>query len=344
MLDSNQSWSLFGYDLRQLWYSFSAGWRDFLWGAGSPVLPLIDETVLVHSGEGEPLYYQAGKLAPKPAGHEGLLASAVLLPNDLVLTKALTVPKAAEDALASVLAIEVEANSPFPADDTCYGWSIVGRGEQVLNVQLAISSYSAVMEFIAEQLDCHDIHAYEVWAKIDQTLVVFSGFGEAPRQGRNKKRVITAAVGIAYCLAALVLLFALSAGLKYLELQEVKKTHQSTELLAATAVKMRKELSAAKAQMALIDELIAENPDPHAQLARLSHLLDDSSWVDSIDMSGRKIRISGASVDASGVMKKLTNEPAYERVSAPTAIRKEARSGNERFVLDVTLATGGEQL
>lgn len=339
MLDTSQSWNLFGYDLRQGWYVFRAGWRDFLWGADSPVLPIIDETVVVYRQGEEPLNYQAGQPAPQAASSEGAKSSAVLLPDNLVLPRMITVPRAAEGNLEAVVEIEVKANSPFPDGDTCYGWSIVSRDDQGSAVQLVISSSSTVMEYIAEQLDCHDVHAHEVWAQIDNNVVVLSGFGEAARQGRNKKRMIRAGMGIAYCLIALVACFAVAAGMKYLELQQVRAIYESTENRAANAVKLRSELSVGKQQVAAVNAIIAKNLDPRTELTRLSRLLDDATWLTGVDIQGTKIRIDGHSLDAAALMQKLVDEPAYEEVSAPAAIRKDSRSRTERFVLDLRLAT-----
>ena len=337
MLEASQSWNLFGYDLRQGWFVFQAGWRDFLWGANSPVFSVIDETVAVYRDRGGPFYFRAGQAVPPPVSSEQPGSSAVVLPDHLVLHRLLIVPKAAEGSLESVVAMEVKANSPFPDGDTCHGWSVVGAGENGLEVQLVISSSSAVMEFIAKRFDCHDVHTYEVWAQIDHNIVVFSGFGEAARRGRNRKRMVKGALAIAYCLTALVACFTVATGMKYLELQQVKEIYELTQRNAANAVKLRSELSGGKKQIEVANAIIAENLDPRTELTRLSALMNDSTWLSQVDINGVEIRIDGYSLDAAAVMQKLIDEPAYEEVVAPTAIRKESRSGVERFVLDLTL-------
>lgn len=342
MLETSQPWNLFGYDLRRGLYVFQAGWRDFLWGSNSPVLPMIDETVEVYRESAGPLYYQVGKPVPQSSTFTEPAPGAVLLPDELVLFKVITIPRAAEGSLRSVLALEVKANSPFPEGDTCYGWSILETTQTELSVQLAISSFSTVMEYIGNQLDCHDVHTYEVWALVNNTVVVLSGFGEPARQKRNKKRMTRAALGVSYCMAVVVACFALAAGMKYLELQWVKESHRNIEQRAADVIRLRSDLSVGKLQLAAANAMIAESPDLMAELARLSHLLGDSTWLTSLDMSGTKVRIDGSSLDAAAVMQKLVDEPAYGDVTAPAAIRKEKRSGTERFVLDLSLASGNE--
>ncbi len=344
MLETSQPWSLFGYDLRRGLYIFQAGWRDFLWGPNSPVMPLIDETLTVYGEHAEPVYYQAGRPVSKPDNTTELKSSAVMLPDELVLSRKITVPKAAEANLASVVAMEVKANSPFPEDDTCYGWTVLSTTDQELAVQLVISSSSTVMEFIASLLDCHDVHAHEAWAKIGNNVVVLSGFGEAARQGRNKKRMILGALGVSYCLAVVLVCFALAAGMKYLELQQVNEMYQNTNQRAENAVKLRSQLSEGKRQLVVANTMIAQSPDLYAELVRMSRLIDDETWLTGLDIQGTKIRIDGQSLDAAAVMQKLVDEPAYGEVTAPSAIRKDKRSGTERFVLDVRLASKGDDV
>ncbi|MBT4520716.1 MAG: hypothetical protein HOC23_11995 [Halieaceae bacterium] len=339
MLEASQQWNLFGYDLRQGLFFFQAGWRDFLWGKDSPVLPYIDETVIVHREQGEPVYSRMGQAISQPVNHQALQTSAVLLPDRLVLPKTLIVPKAAEGSLTFVVAMEVQANSPFPEGDTCYGWRVTGITDKGLEVQLVISSSSAIMEFIADQLDCHDIHAYEVWAEIDNNSVVLSGFGEVARQVRNRKRVIQAGLGIGYCLVVLVACFAVATGMKYLELRQVREIYQETEQRATRAVELRSALSKGKQQVATINSNIAENPDPYTELSRLTGLMDDSTWLDEVSVDGSRMRITGHSVNAATVMQKLIDEPAYGEITAPAPIRKENRTGTERFTLDLRTQT-----
>lgn len=342
MLETNPTWSLFGYDVRQAWYFFTSGWRDFLWGADSPVLPLVDETVAIYKEDGGPFYVRTNKSVPQPTEAELPKSSALVLPEHLVLPRILLIPKIAEGSLESVVEMEVKANSPFPEGDTCFGWKLVKLRDDGLEVQLVISSFSTIMEYIAQRLDSHDIRSYEVWAQVGSNTVVLSGFGEAPRRKRNQTRMILAGAAIAYCMLIVVGCFGVAAGMKFLELQRVNDIYSDSQQRAAHAVQLRTALSAGNRQIAAMNALLLESSDPRAELARLSRLIDDSSWLSQVDISGKTIRINGSSLNAASVMQKLIDEPAYEEVLAPAAIRKDRRNGTERFVLDITLARPGD--
>lgn len=340
MLETSQPWNLFGYDLRSVPHYFRAGWRDFLWGSESPVLGAFDEVVELHQEAGETLYYQAGNPVATPVAAGAVAAQAVLLPERLVLAKTLRVPRAAEADLESVAALEVRSSSPFPASDTCYGWTIGERREKDLDVHLVITSQSAVMAFIASLMDCHDVTTYEVWARAEGRMVLLSGFGEAGRQQRNLRRLTRMALMLAYCVVAVMALFAIGAGAKYLELQKVRAIQAEVEQRAGEAVDLRAGLVSAKAYIASVNGLLVEYPAPHSELSKLAATLGDDTWVSAVEIKGTKIKIEGESRDAAAVMQQLLDHPAYVRVAAPVAIKK-VRSGMERFVLNLTLDTEG---
>jgi len=343
MLETSQPWNLFGYDLRRGLHYFRAGWSDFLWGDDSPVLNVIDEVVEVHLEAGETRYYQAGKLVVGPVAPGTVKAQAIVLPERLVLSRTLRVPVAAEADLDSVLVLEVRASSPFPEADTSYGWSIVDRRASDLDVQLVITSQSAVMAFIASQLDCHDIRAYEIWAQSGGRMVSVSGFGEAKRQQRNRRRFGRIAIALAYCLLVVIAAFALGAGAKYLELQKVRAIQVRVEQSASEAVELRTGLASSKGLIGAVNKLLLEYPAPHYELKRLATILGDDTWIMMVEINGSNIKIDGQSSDAAAVMQQLLDHSAYVRVVSPVAIRK-VGSGIERFLLNLTLATedGGE--
>ncbi|MFT4614744.1 MAG: general secretion pathway protein L, partial [Bacteroidia bacterium] len=113
MSEANQSWILFGYDVRLIGHYFRAGWQDFLWGDDSPILAAVDETVQVQLPSGEITYYRAGRQLPVAAQQVECLSQAVVIPEELALARTIRIPSAAEANLDAVLALEVRSNSPF---------------------------------------------------------------------------------------------------------------------------------------------------------------------------------------------------------------------------------------
>ncbi len=337
MFESGNNWELFGFDMRRIGRLWASAWRELLWGDASPVKSRLDERVLVHGDAGE-CYYQGGRQVT-PAG--GAECEAVLLPRELLLSKILKFPLAAEAELARVMPLEVGAHSPFPADDTGYGWRIAGRSEVGIQVQLAIVSLSATMAFLGRQYDCHDPRTYEVWADVGGAPVVIGGFGEEKRRALYRKRLVRVGALAGYTAIALLVMFGLAAGFKYLEMEAVKGMVAQVEREAASASQLRSELALASETIAVTDGYVLERPNPHRELARLTKLLGDDAFIQQFVMNGRDIRIRGEATNAAEVMAQLTAEPAYAEVSAPQAMTKLGNTGQERFVFSIKLA-GGE--
>jgi general secretion pathway protein L len=341
VLEASQPWSLFGFDVRRGLHYFRAGWREFLWGDDSVVLSAVDEVVAARQLSGEVCYFKAGKIVATPGNLDDVAARAVVLPDELALCKTLTVPAAAEADLASMLALEVTTSSPFPKGDTCYGWSIAERRTHDLLVHLVISSKSAVMAFIAANGEREEAGTYEAWVQVADRMVMVSGFGEAPRLQRNHRRLRRMALIVAYCVAAIMLLVALAAGTKYLELRKVRATGLKVEQSAQDAVALRTALASSKSMIVEINGLLAAYPSPRRELQRLSALLDDDTWLGLVEIQGSTVKIEGESGDAAAVMQKLLGQSAYAQVEAPSAFRK-VGSGLEHFVLKITLAGAGK--
>jgi hypothetical protein len=334
MLETGNNWELFGFDVRRIGKHWSSAWKDFLWGYDSPVKARLDELVLVHSEQGKACYH-GGRQVENGADAS---CEAVLLPDDLVLNKRLEFPLAAEADLDSVMAMEVGAHSPFPADDTGCGWKVVDRSESVLRVQLAVVSLSAAMSFLGREYDCHESRTYEVWARVNGTAVVIKGFGEVRREARYRKRLIRVGALSACAVVLFVALFGIAAGSKYVELQGVRRMAAAVEREAANASELRSALALANETVAGAGKYQENHPNPHTELARVTRLLGDEAFVQQFSMEGREIRLRGQAENAAKVMEQLISEPAYVEVTAPQAITKMGNTGMERFVLNIKLA------
>jgi hypothetical protein len=264
----------------------------------------------------------------------------VLLPEELVLCRRLRLPISAEAYLESALALEVNASSPFLADDTAHGWRITGRDDSHLDIALVVVSVSAVMTYLARQYDSHDPRAQEVWVRLEEGLVLLRGFGEHRRDRMYRKRLLRCAAGIAAVAALLLVIAGVSVLSKRAELARFEETAADIGREAAEATQLRASVSRANETIAAVNEVLQSFPSPHLEIARLTALLEDDVSINQFQMSGRQIRLRGRAVDAATVMQKLTDEADYGEVSAPQAIVKVGNTGLEQFSLNINLRSG----
>jgi hypothetical protein len=332
MLESSQKWELFGYDMRSLGRYWLDAWRDVLWGYDSPVRQRLDDAVCLRSEDGE-AYYQAAK----PSDVTVAEYSAILLPDSQVLSRLLSLPAAVEGDLSAVLALEVNAHSPFSTADTSYGWRVTHRNESQIGVVLVIISKSSAMAYLGRQFDVHDSREQEVWVKVDGEMIVVQGFGEDRRERNYKKRLlrVTAMLGV----VALLILSIVGAatGFKALELQSVQEMAATSEREAQDATRMRSSLGLANEMIASVNEIVMTYPNPQIEISRLTHLLGDGEFVEQFTMNGLEMDLRGGAADAASVMKRLTDQPEYAEVSAPRAFARLRGTDTEQFYLNVRL-------
>ena len=330
MFESSQNWELFGYDMRQLGRHFMAAWRELLWAYDSPARAHLDEPVSLRSPAAETVY-QAGL----PSELSEARCSAILLDDDLALSRNLRLPLAVEADLDAVLALEVNANSPFSPEDTGAGWVLNRRDENYIYLTLVIVSLSASMTYISQQYGGHDAHAQEVWVDVAGQMAVINGFGESRREQLYRRRLFK--VGVMVGAAGLILLLTagVAAGLKKLEYDQLESVSAETQREAADATQMRSAVSAANETIAAVNQITASYPSAHFHLGRLTELLGDDAFVERLAINGLEIDVRGRAVDASAIMELLTEQADYREVTAASPIRKIPGTGVEQFHLKV---------
>ncbi len=335
MAQTDSQWLVLGHDVRDSGRLWLAAWRDFLWADDSPVMHVLDDMVSVQRGDTIETY-QGGRQI-----HGNISdIKAAELPADLVLVRTLSLPAKALPNLAAVIKMEVIASSPFADSDTSYGWIQRLSGDDTLSVTLAIAQRSAVMAHLSHEYDTHEPRDLEVWVNTDEGWIVLEGYGEPKRQSSYRKRLYRVAGYILAALLALLLVAFVHLMFKKLELSQIEALATVTEREAVTSLGLRDRLAAVNATVGEVNSLLLSNPNPHAELQRLTNLLPDDAFVQQFQISGREIRLRGRAVDAAALMQKLTEEPAYASVTAPQAITRVAGSSAELFYLNIVLAGG----
>ncbi|MFV8818303.1 PilN domain-containing protein [Haliea sp. E17] len=330
MLESGQNWELFGYDTRNLGRQITAAFREFIWSYDSPLRERLDEVVCLRDGDREQ-HYHAGKACEAAPSQ----CKAVLLPEDLALTRQLRFPLAVEAELEGAVALEAAASSPFASADTGVGWQVASRDEQYLYVQLVIVSLSAAMTYISHHYGSHDAHAQEVWVLAGERLVVVRGFGEAVRERLYRQRLLRVVSMIGVAAALLFVLVLAGAGSKKWELERLSALEQTTRQEAAEAMRLRSVVGDSNELIAAVNEISSQYPNPHMELARLTHLLEDSAYIDRLSIEGREMDIQGKAVNAAQMMELLTKQDAWSGVTAGSPIRKLPNSNREQFHLKI---------
>lgn len=342
-IDSHQ-WVLFGYDLRSLGGLWRMAWKELLWRQDSRLRVWLDEPVNVwppqtSTASTEPATPKVvGRFLGAPA-----LAEAQQLPDELVLAFWLNLPERAEAELESALELEVRAKSPYPPEDSCYGWRIVSRLDGVLRICVVLVSRSGVMAYLHRFLDIDTAAKREVWACVDDLYIQVPGFGEAAREHRYAKRLQGIFAWLGFALVISLVLMVTPVVLRSIQTDFYREELRQAQDASAEAVRLRNQLAQNNERVQEIQRLTDAAGDPYAELLRLTYLLNDQVWLTGLELKGDRLRLDGMADNAADLMQLLSDQPGYLEVRAPSAIRRDPRSNQERFVLDVRLAQAEEK-
>ena len=328
-------WSVFGYDLRQLSRQWVSAWRDFLFSVSSPIRARLDEPVLLHTPGGQRLYQGGG--ATEASG-EAPRCHAIEVPESLFLARTVSIPAVAEAELASVLGMEIAANSPFTAEDTLSGWREISRTADTLHIAFAVAARSTLAQWLATQPGVDAGDAPELWAAHGGEWIVLRGFGEALREGLYRARLVRMGGLLAATLAALYIIAGLYVAQQRIALDRLEAKQRTVAAQTVDVSRQRQTLLAANAAIAAANAVVGAFPNPHVELARLTELLGDDAYLAHFSARGRTLQVRGRAVDAAQVMQSLAEQPAFASVTAPQAITAVSNTGVEQFYLDIQLS------
>lgn len=343
--------SLFGLDLSRYANYVRAGWHELMWGDASGIRRQLDVPVkLLEPGQSghsadeaagrrpRSTLYIAGQPVPPRSVTEAVKFRAVRMPTDQVLVKNIRLPVSLELELEETLSLEALASSPFPPEATCYGWAIRSRDAEFLNIVLAIAEQQAVHDWLEEQGYRSDENLPEVWVFDPQNKpIVLAGFGEARRYQEYSRRLRKTGAKVLFIGLCIVLLAAVPGIVRKLQTDRMEVFLTQAEQESGDAQALREELLRRNAQIAAINALFSQRVDYHRVLDYLSQTAPDSVYLQRFEADGRRARLTGWADNAGAFMQTLGQDAAFGEVSTSSAFSSDARTGMERFVLELQL-------
>lgn len=351
MVTTNTDLRLFGLDLRKLGAELARPWQGLLDRPAlrwlTPLLPVrlirADRSEWIQRGE----LLQAAAECPTKVRAVAQRATAVELPEDSVLVRELVLPLLAEADLARAVALEVAAASPFLPDDTVHGFAVLSHQGQSRRVALALASRASVARYLDEVMPAADAvrPPAEVWVSLGSSAsapgpyITLAGFGEAQRL-RRQRRGRTLRVGL-ILLALFWLLPALTASTVQLShrVRQAEAQFATLSKKAAPAVAQRTELVTQLDGLKDLNEILQERVEPLRVIALMTETLPDDTWLQSLQMQGSKITLQGLTPSAAALMQKLSTEPLFKDVKAPSAAVRQPGAAKEAFNIEFTLDT-----
>ena len=330
MIETRNPWLLFGLDLRMLGTLWRQGWREALRTAPlrhlAPQLP-----VRVIGADASLQCWQGDHCLPRALATP---FAAIALPDDLVLLRTLQLPLLADAELAQAVALDVSSVAPFPADQVVYGFRSRGVGPGRVAVDVAIASCGAVEGWIEQRLQgAADPAGVEVWAHSPAGVIVLNGFAE-PSRARAQRRVMRRNLALAAMLLLLLLSLLLSPFLQArAQVFDAQSRFAQLRAETAAAVDARDRLALVAERSAALQAWRAETPALMPLLERLTELLPDDAFLNSFELRGDTVTISGMSRNAASLMDAFSAQTDFAEIR-PSGIARDGRTGLETFTIE----------
>lgn len=263
----------------------------------------------------------------------------LLLPAERTLRRRLTLPLAAEEHLASVLAFEMDRQTPFRADQLYFDHRILKRDPtartmlvELLAVPRAVLD-QALQAIGTLQLDAADVAAGDLPA----------GFNLLPadrRAGRVDKRL---RLNLILALSAAALLWLVMWQSLALREQAIERLNEEKSVASAAAMQsaeLKRQLRDAIEGASFLARKKAEQAVVVDVLAEITRLVPDDTWLERLSFVGAQVQLQGQSARADKLIGILTDSRCLAKPQFQGIIQPDGATGKERFSLVADLKTG----
>lgn len=260
----------------------------------------------------------------------------LLLPDDRVLARRISLPAVAEENLREVLGFEMDLHTPFEASDVYYDYTVVGRdnARRTVTVDLVYAPRDAVDALVngASQLGMKT----DIVTCRRRDNANLQPVNLLPQEKRRAKRLDVKSFNLALtALLAVLLVAAISIPIvqKNRAIEALDAQVQAAAAEAREGAALRQDLErmaeasqflvAKKASDVMIVELIDE----------ISRILPDHTWITRLDLTGKEVQIHGQSSSASSLIAIVESSPWFENARFGSPVVQITGTVNDRFHL-----------
>ncbi len=264
----------------------------------------------------------------------------VLLPQDSQLQKQISYPAAAEPELRSVLAFDMDKQTPFTADGVYFDYTITGR--DTANEQIRITLCLIRREVLTQHLQALDFLGLQPVAArtIDEGAAGSINF--LPPQRRASARPPLRSV--AHLCLALLVVFIAALYLPLLRYDAVlEQSEQRVRQSREQAMQVQELESAQVALLGRINflsELERQRPPFIGYLHELTRQLPDNSWLKRLSIEDSELHLQGESGAAASIIPMLEESDYFKEVRFRSPVTKNNATGKEQFHIVARLDNG----
>jgi len=269
----------------------------------------------------------------------------VLMAEQQVLRKSLTLPITAEKDLAEILRFEMDRQTPFTIDDVYFDYSIVKRDpeQQKIQLELFVTPKQQIDQILEE------IHSWRLRPKaviIGDNDNAIEGINLLPFDARsstnNRANPLTCA--LAAC-AVVLFIAALYAPLTQQQkvLHDLEQDVNNSRVRAKQALTLGKEKESILARRKFLTEMRTIQIPAIEILEELTNVLPDNTWLNRLRIADGEIQIHGESDTATSIIQIIENSDYFQNAQFRSPVTQNNATKKDKFHVAAML-TGKQPL
>lgn len=303
--------------------------------------------------EGHADRVQVLKRVPVESANESLAGlsrgardTALIVPSDKILSKALTLPLAAEENLYEVLGFEMDRHTPFSADQVYYDFSITGRS--VERQELSLVLFFAPRKIVDGLVELASSCGIPPTAATSREAVTerFTDVNLLPATMRAVTPRAVNRLNLALsCLAALLLVTTLLLPIaqKQYMIGTLASQLEEQETAAGEAIRLQTEVE----KLAEGSEQLMQKKQSNLLVLQvideMSRIVPDDTWIDRLDINGDEVLLQGQSTSSAALIGLIESSTVLHNVRFRAPVTQVAQTGSERFQLSANVVWAREQ-
>lgn len=261
----------------------------------------------------------------------------LLVPEQRVLRKVITLPAATEPRLENVLRFEMDRYTPFTSEQVFFGYRIVSRERERerIQVELLVVQRDYIDPLLASlaQIDVQPgivtlPESLGSWSGATVNLLPASrSHGGQGKWGRNRR------LQVAMALLLLVVLIGWPLHQRQQTLTRLQSELQQLKAQAEQSKGVSTELEYLETSRKFLLHQQDQGPRLLLLLNELTGLLPDHTWLMRFEDNGTSFRLDGESAEASGLISLLEQSPLLENVRFASPVTSNPNTAKDRFSL-----------
>lgn len=258
----------------------------------------------------------------------------LLLPEDRVLARRITLPAAAEENLREVLGFEMDLHTPFEASEVYYDYTVVGRdsNRQQLTVDLVYAPREAV-DALVDGTSSLDIKTDIVTCRRRDNANL-QPVNLLPLERRRARRFDVHKLNLALTsLLAVLVVTAITIPLvqKNRALADLEAQVEVAAAEAREGAALRQDLEKMAAASQFLVEKKAADTMAVELIDEVSRVLPDHTWVARLDLSATEMQLQGQSSNSSSLIALIEASPYFENARFGSPVVQITGTNNDRF-------------